>query len=111
MAEEMNGKREKEEILAWRMQKIHCRTAIQRHKKEKRIISYLSVSCFLLMIGIGGLLQQMHVPGVAMVEGGFGSVLLRNGAEAYVLIGIIAFVLGVGITVLCIRFKNKQQKK
>ena len=38
-------------------------------------------------------------------------VLLRDGAGAYVVIGIAAFVIGVSVTVLCIRLKNRSTNR
>ena len=38
-------------------------------------------------------------------------MLLRDGAGAYVVIGIAAFVIGVSVTVLCIRLKNKSANR
>ena len=40
-----------------------------------------------------------------------GAVLLRDGAGAYVVIGIASFVVGVAVTVLCIRLKNKSTNR
>lgn len=45
------------------------------------------------------------------VNDGYGSVLLRNGADVYVIIGIIAFVAGVIFTVICIRLRDRKAHK
>ena len=59
------------------------------------------------MAGIGALLNTVQMPGIVSVAEGYGAVLLRNGAGSYVVLGIAAFVIGVAVTVLCIRLKNK----
>ena len=39
----------------------------------------------------------------------YGSVLLRGGASAYIVVGIAAFAVGVTVTMICIRLKNKSK--
>ena len=41
----------------------------------------------------------------------YGSVLLRGGASAYIVVGIAAFVVGVTLTVICIRLKKKKTNR
>ncbi|MEI3367097.1 MAG: hypothetical protein V8R59_16320 [Enterocloster sp.] len=38
---------------------------------------------------------------------GYGTVLLRNGADLYVTIGIASFTAGVVMTIICIRWRKK----
>ena len=64
-----------------------------------------------LTICMGILLQMAHVSGIPTVNDGYGSVLLRNGADVYVIIGMIAFVAGVIFTVICIRFRDRKAHK
>ena len=64
-----------------------------------------------LLAGIGILFRSVQTPGVVEVANGYGAVLLRDGAGAYVVIGIAAFVIGVTVTVLCIRLKNKSTNR
>ena len=61
--------------------------------------------------GIGLLMNSGQSPSVAAVADGYGAVLLRDGAVTYVVIGIAAFVVGVSVTVLCIRLKNKSERR
>lgn len=90
-----------------RMQQIRRRTRRYRKRQEARLISSLAVCCLLLIAGIGVLLGRVQTPSVAAVSQGYGGVLLRDGAGAYVVIGVAAFFLGVSVTVLCIRLKKK----
>lgn len=64
-----------------------------------------------LTVCMGILLQMAHVSGIPTVNDGYGSVLLRNGADVYVIIGIIDFVAGVIFTVICIRFRDRKAHK
>ena len=90
-----------------RVREIHRRTRRYRRRYERRVLSTLSVCSLLLFAGIGILLRKVQSGGVPTVADGYGSVLLRGGASAYVVVGIAAFVVGVTVTVICIRLKNK----
>ena len=94
-----------------RMQEIRCRTRQYRKRYETRLLSCLTVCSLFLLTGIGVLFGSIQTPGIASVAEGYGGVLLRDGAGAYVVIGIAAFVIGVSVTVLCIRLKNKSTNR
>lgn len=94
-----------------RMREIRCRTRQYRKRKEVRLLSCLTVCGLLLLAGIGVLFSSVQTPGIVSVAEGYGGVLLRDGAGAYVVIGIAAFVIGVTVTVLCIRLKNKSTNR
>ena len=59
--------------------------------------------------GICMILERVKVPGVSTVTNGYSTVLLQEGTSAYVVTAIIAFCFGVGVTVLCIRYRNRQE--
>jgi len=46
--------------------------------------------------------------GYSQAAESYGSVLLRGGASAYVVVGIAAFAVGVTVTMICIRCKKKK---
>ena len=94
-----------------RLRAIRRRTQIRRRRQEGCILSVLTCACLLLMTAIGTLLEQVQLPGISTVESGYSSVLLRNGAGAYIVVGIAAFVVGVVLTLICIRWKKKDQMK
>ena len=101
----MTGKKET------RMREIRSRTRQYRKRYETRLLSCLTVCSLFLLTGIGVLFGSMQTPGIASVAEGYGGVLLRDGAGAYVVIGIAAFVIGVSVTGLCIRLKNKSTNR
>ena len=47
-------------------------------------------------------------PAVTSAGSVYGSFLLSREAGGYVLIGLIAFALGVAVTLLCLRYRKKQ---
>ena len=98
----MTGKTER------RIREIRRRTRQYRKQHERRVLSTLSVCSLLLFAGIGILLRKVQSGGVATVADSYGSVLLRGGASAYVVVGIAAFAVGVTVTMICIRCKKKK---
>ena len=90
-----------------RMREIRCRTRQYRKRYETRLLSCLTVCSLFLLTGIGVLFRSVQAPGIVSVAEGYGGVLLQDRAGAYVIIGFVAFVIGVSVTVLCIRLKNK----
>ena len=94
-----------------RMWEIRCRTRQYRKRHKALLLSCLTMCSLFLLAGIGVLFRSVQTPGVAAVANGYGAVLLRDGAGAYVVIGIAAFFIGVSVTVLCIRLKNKSANR
>ena len=86
--------------------KIRRRSLFLRCRYDRRIISGLIA--IVLAVCMGRMFRMTHISGVATVASGYGSVLLRNGADIYVLIGLAAFVAGVVVTVICMRFRKKK---
>lgn len=81
-----------------------------RRRRERRQISGLGAFGILLLAGVVGLLGQVREAGVADVTGGYGSVLLRQGASSYVMVGIIAFVAGIALTLVCYRVRERERR-
>ena len=94
-----------------RMRKIRCRTRQYQKRYETRLFSCLTLCSLFLLAGIGVLFRSVQTPSIPAVADGYGAVLLRDGAGAYVVIGIAAFVIGVTVTVLCIRLKSRSTNR
>ena len=90
-----------------RMREIRSRTRQYQKRYETRLLSCLTMCSLFLLAGIGVLFRSVQAPGIVSVAEGYGGVLLRDGAVTYVVIGIAAFVVGVTVTVSCIRLKNR----
>ena len=89
-----------------RVREVHRRVREKRRRRERRIRSSLTGTSLCLLAGIVWLLKGVQTPGVSTVAGSYSAVLLRDGAGAYILVGIAAFVLVV--TMLCIRYKMQK---
>ena len=92
-----------------RVREIHRRTRRYRRRYENRALYSLTAFSLVLFSGIGILLRKVQSGGVPTVADSYGSVLLRGGASAYVVVGIAAFVVGVTVTMICIRCKKKKR--
>ncbi len=87
------------------------KTAAIRKKYEKRNNTLLSLFSAVLIANLFVLLDEVASPGIAVVSSYGGSVLLHNDAGAYVIVGILSFILGTVFTLVCIRLKNHRSKK
>ena len=94
-----------------RVREIRCRTQQYRKRYEAWLFSCLTLCSLFLLAGIGVLFRSVQTPGIVSIAEGYGAVLLRDGAGAYVVIGIAAFVVGASMTVLCIRLKNRSKNR
>lgn len=93
-----------------RFREIARRTRRLRRRRENARTTGLSAACVMLFVCTASLVHSVQPPGISSVAGSAGTVLLHGGAEMYVLVGIFAFVLGAVLTILCIRWKAKQEK-
>ena len=90
-----------------RVKKITVRAMVEKRKQDSRTIRSLTAFCLVLVAGIGYLLKNLCLPGISSVSEGYGSVLLQNSVSSYIVIGILAFILGVAVTILCTKIKGK----
>ena len=86
--------------------------------KEKRIIrkrlhasALASCACVALLIAVCLYLPQLAVMPENAGMQQYGSLLLAAPYTGYVVVGVIAFALGVCVTLLCIHWKALKQKE
>lgn len=91
-----------------RVREIHRRTQRYQRRHENHMLSSFAAFSLFLLVGIGVFLRRMQTGGVSSVVDGCGSVLLREGAGAYIVVGFAAFAAGAALTVLCIRCRKQQ---
>ncbi len=91
-----------------RIDSLHKRMAARRQLRERRTLGCLYASCSILAISLVLILfgSGAHAGGTAGIY--TGAAILFGGAGPYVLTAIIAFMLGVFITVLLNRKQEKQ---
>ena len=97
--------------LSMRMEQIRKRISWYRNRYEKRIMAGLVAVCMALSGGIGILLRlKKQGPGIFTIQTEYGTVLLHNGGEAYIVIGVFAFLAGAALTVFCIKLNRRKQR-
>lgn len=92
-----------------RILEIRRRTKQKRKRRENRILSALTLCSIFLVTNLCLICGELKGPGISSVNGISSTVLLRDGTSTYVVTAIAAFCLGVTITALCIRYKNRQK--
>ena len=94
--------------LSRRMEDIRSQIAQYRCRHEKRAMASLSAVCMALTCGMGILLRIKQQPGMFTIQTEYGTVLLHNGGEAYIVIGVFAFLAGAALTILCERLNRRK---
>ena len=97
-----------------RVAAMHRRAAeLERKKRERvaKVMSFSAVAACLVMITalsfyIPRVMDTVDISGMARVaEGMNASIFATAGVLGYVVTGILAFLLGIAVTVLCFRLK------
>ena len=83
----------------------------RQYRRAKNQIFALSAICVLLSaVLIGGTAALAGIEQAAL-PGPYGSMLLREGAGGYVLVGVLAFSAAVVFTAVWTRFRKKSKKQ
>ena len=97
------------------LQEIMRRAEIVRAKRSMRRRLYASTLascvCAVLLIAVCFCLPQLTVLPESSAMQHYGSLLLAAPYTGYVVVGVLAFALGVCITLLCIHWKALRQKE
>ena len=89
---------------------VEQRVNLLYRKRENRLIAMLSMLCLMLTSSLTGAIGTFGGGGKGRVDGLYGANMLFEDTGGYVLVGVIAFVAAVAITVLCIRYREKKMK-
>ena len=96
---------------------IHKRTAErkreQQKKKQRALDMVCMAACLLLVVGIGSFMPGLTagIPGGEVHHAsGAASLVGSHGALGYILMGLMAFLLGVCVTVLLYRLHRRNKR-
>ncbi len=83
-----------------------ARISKKRERRVGTVLSCAAAALFCALLAVTALLSG----GSPAPEGGtvYGSSILSPSAGGYVLIGVLAFALGVVVTLLCVRWREKR---
>lgn len=97
-----------------RVRAVCCRVAQMRRQRRLRAITAGAVAASVLVTAVLAVQMPERMRAMAgnEVEGVQAASVFRNGGAAgYVLIGLLAFVLGICVTVLCFRIRELEKER
>ena len=74
----------------------------QKRRKQRRIVAISCIAACLAVIFMSGISGQM-VPGISSGYKTAATILGGGAAPEYIIIGLLSFLLGVCVTILCFR--------
>ena len=103
------------EELAGRIRKRTAEIKRERQKKNRRAWDRLCIAvCLILVVGIGSFMPGLTagIPGGEVHHAsGAASLVGSHAALGYILMGLMAFLLGVCVTVLLYRLHRRNERK
>ena len=96
-----------------RVERIMRKVRGYRRRREKRVTGVLCAMFAVFAFGIYRVIAGSYTGGIITESTGhgtegYGAVLLHDGANTYIIVGLAAFAAGAALTALCIRFRGKK---
>lgn len=90
---------------------IRADHVIERKASQKAAISYAVSACACLVLMI---VTSLYIPGIstrgtALTHEQYGSLLMNTAYMGFVVIGVLAFILGVFVTLLCMQIRKMKK--
>ena len=96
---------------ARRVALVKQRVRENTRRRQRCGIYGLSAACMLLFAVLMQAADALIAPGQAAAWGSFGTMLLREDAGGYVLVGVVSFAAAVVITALCFQLRKRENQK
>ena len=96
---------------ARRVALVKQRVRENTRRRQRCGIYGLSAACMLLFAVLMQAADALIAPGQAAAWGSFGTMLLREDAGGYVLVGVVCFAAAVVITALCFQLRKRENQK
>ena len=96
---------------ARRVALVKQRVRENTRRRQRREAISLSAFCLMLFTALAGAADALIVRGQTAAWGVFGTMLLREDAGGYVLVGVVAFAAAAAITALCFRLRSKEKRR
>lgn len=86
---------------------------VEKKASKKAVVSYaLSAGvCVMLMVVAALCLPGLSSSGASQASGQYGSLLLNTSYMGFVVIGALAFLLGIFVTLLCLHIRKIKKKE
>ena len=95
---------------ARRVALVKQRVRENTRRRQRREVGGLSAVCLLLLAALMQAAGTVVAPGQTAAWGSFGSMLLRQDAGGYVLVGVVSFAAAAAITALCFRLRIRENQ-
>ena len=82
----------------------------RQRRRAKRVLRSMAALCLLLAVSLAGAVGASEGFGHTAALSMYGSILLHEEVGGYVLAGVLSFTVAVVITVLCIRYRERDKK-
>ena len=88
-------------------------TVKEKRSIQKRVLgsALASCVCVILLMAVSIYLPRLTAISQNTAAGQYGSLLLAAPYTGYIVVGVLAFALGVCITLLCLHWKALRQKE
>ena len=96
---------------ARRVALVKQRVRENTRRRQRREAISLSAACMLLCAALTQAADAFAVQGQTAAWGSFGTMLLREDAGGYVLVGVVSFAAATAITALCFRLRNRENHR
>ena len=93
-----------------RMCRIQKRAGELRRKKRRLRACALTAGCMAILIALGAAMPSISAQSVRQ-ETGAASILGAHESLGYILMGVLAFLLGVCVTVLLYRIRQSDERR
>ena len=101
--------RSKEERIAEVKRRAAEKERKERQRRGRLTAAFSAAACLVLIVGVSlclpGITGQMEPGGTAGLET-VGGIFGGSEALGYIVIGLLAFLLGVSVTILCFRIRR-----
>ena len=94
------------------LRQIETRSRKIRYRKQRRnvgLLATMTVLVLMVSIAVGYSLVGMKEPG--SLGSVYGSFILSEEAGGYVIVGVLCFVAAVILTLVCVRYKERNEQK
>ena len=94
--------------------KVRSRTMqIRRHHRRSIVVTGISTAaCLVIIVGLSAYIPSVlgDTPAVwSETTGVYGSIIASGGMLGFVVIGILAFCLGIALTLLCVKLRDRRK--
>ena len=96
---------------ARRVALVKQRVRENTRRRQRREAISLSAACMLLFVVLTQAAGTVVAPGQTAAWGSFGTMLLREDAGGYVLVGVVTFAASVVLTAVYMRLHEHEKKK